>query len=204
VLVRLKRLLGIATLAPLHRLDRETAGLVVFTVQPAERAAYHALMRERQVHKVYEAVGPWRAELALPCLARHRLEAQQGDAFMQMRVVSGEPNAQTRVELLGRIGADLAHYQLVPQGGRKHQLRLQMCALGLPIAGDRIYPRLWPEPTLGAVPDYSQPLQLLARALAFTDPIDGRERRFTSLRQLSLAAAALPPAAALPALAEPR
>ena len=193
VLVRLKRWLGIDTLAPMHRLDRDTAGVLVFTVQPATRHAYHSLLRDRLVHKVYEAIAPWRADLALPFTCCSRLEQQDGTAFMQSLVVPGEPNAQTHIELIGRkdrVGppgqpaGTLAHYRLTPHTGRKHQLRAQMSALGLPIVGDRIYPHLLPEPAPGAAPDYSQPLQLLAREFSFTDPISGEQRCFTSRRQL--------------------
>lgn len=183
VLVRLKRLLGIATLVPMHRLDLETAGVLVFTVQPHTRHAYHAVLRDRRAHKVYEAVAPWRADLALPITVGSRLQEPAGADFMQMQEVPGEPNAQTRIELIGRLG-ELAHYRLTPLTGRKHQLRVHLAALGLPIVGDRIYPTLWPEPAPDAVPDYTQPLQLLARELAFTDPVTGQPRCFVSRRVL--------------------
>ena len=190
VLVRLKRQLGIGTLAPMHRLDRDTAGVLVFIVQPATRHAYHALLHDRQVHKVYEAIAPWRADLALPLTCCSRLEQQAGKAFMQTLVVPGEPNAQTHIALIGRVDLPAlspgtwAHYRLTPHTGRKHQLRAQMSALGLPIVGDRIYPHLWPEPAPEAAPDYSQPLQLLAREFSFSDPISGRQRCFVSQRRL--------------------
>ncbi len=185
VLVRLRQELGIETLAPMHRLDRETAGVLVFTVQPATRHAYHALLRERDVHKVYEAIAPWRDDLALPLVARHRLEKPPGAGFMQVRVVAGEPNAETLVECVER-DAELARYRLTPSTGYTHQLRVQMNALGLPIVGDRIYPRLWPEPAHDAPPDWSNPLQLLAREIAFTDPVTRQARRFVSARRLAL------------------
>ena len=191
VLVRLKRLLDINTLVPMHRLDLETAGVLVFTVQPAARAAYHALMREHRAHKVYEAIAPWRSELDLPFTASHRLEEPAGAGFMQMQLQTGPANAHTHIELIRRLQggpAEQALYRLTPLTGRKHQLRVQMNALGVPIAGDRIYPRLWPEPAAGATPDYRQPLQLLARELAFTDPVTGQPRCFVSRRQLALAA----------------
>jgi tRNA pseudouridine32 synthase/23S rRNA pseudouridine746 synthase len=204
VLVRLKRLLGIETLVPMHRLDRETAGVILFTVQPATRHAYQSLLRDRQVHKVYEAVAPWRADLALPLTCRSRLEECPG-SFMQMQVVAGEPNSETRIELITRLprlpraaaapvaafaeppAGDLALYRLLPHTGRKHQLRVHLNALGLPIVGDRIYPRLLPDVAPGAAADHTQPLQLLARELAFTDPLSGEPRRYTSRRRLALA-----------------
>ena len=184
VLVRLRRQLGIDTLAPMHRLDRETAGVLVFSVRERDRGAYHALLRDRAVHKAYETVAPWRDDLALPLLARHRLEKPEGAGFMQVRVVPGEPNAEALVELVERRG-DLALYRLTPRTGRTHQLRVQMNALGAPIVGDRIYPTLWPEPAADAPPDWSNPLQLLAREIAFDDPVTGQARRFTSQRRLT-------------------
>ncbi len=186
VLVRLRRQLGIATLAPMHRLDRETAGVLVFTVRAEERGAYHALLRERTVAKVYEAIAPWRGDLALPTVARHRLEKPDGAGFMQVQVVPGEPNAEALVELVERLDDRRALYRLTPRTGRTHQLRVQMNALGLPIVGDRIYPTLWPEPAPDAPPDWSHPLQLLAREIAFTDPVTGAARRFASRRRLQL------------------
>ncbi len=208
VLVRLKRLLGIDTLVPMHRLDRETAGVLLFVVQPAHRHAYQHLLRQRQVHKVYEAVAPWQAGLAFPCQCASRLQEPAGAGFMQMQVLPGEPNAHTRVELLRRLGPapagwpvhggqppagplppgqEIAAYRLLPETGRKHQLRMHMLGLGLPILGDRIYPRLWPEPAPDATPDWRHPLQLLAREIAFTDPVTGQPRRFASHRRLALA-----------------
>jgi tRNA pseudouridine32 synthase/23S rRNA pseudouridine746 synthase len=210
VLVRLKRLLNLPTLVPMHRLDRETAGVLLFTVNPATRNAYQALLRERRVHKVYEAVAPWRDDLALPLDCHHRLEEPPGDGFMQMQVVAGEANAHTRIELISRLPAypvdaldaravrgsapggptALAHYRLYPITGRRHQLRAQLNALGLPIVGDRIYPVLWPHPPANAAPDYSNPLQLLARGLSFNDPLTGQPRQFVSRRWLALVQAA--------------
>ena len=192
-LLRLRQQLGLPGLVPMHRLDRETAGVMAFlAVPPAQRAAYHALLRGRQVHKVYEAVAPWRDGLALPQRLRQRLANTPGPGFMQVQVVAGEPNAETEIALIARLAASgsqagpLAHYRLIPHTGHRHQLRAQLNHLGLPIVGDRIYPTLWPEPPAGSAPDYANPLQLLARALAFVDPVTGQPRRFVSRRRLAL------------------
>lgn len=193
-LVRLRRLLGNDDLMALHRLDRETAGVLLFSARPATRNAYHALLREQRLHKVYEAVAPWRADLPLPLTARHRLLDAPDARHLPVQVIAGEPNVQTQVELLRRLGRgparapalELAHYRLTPLTGRRHQLRAQLNALGLPIVGDRIYPTLWPDPAPDAAPDYTQPLQLLAREVAFTDPLSGAPRHFVSARQLAL------------------
>jgi tRNA pseudouridine32 synthase/23S rRNA pseudouridine746 synthase len=103
---------------------------------------------------------------------------------MQMQVVEGEPNAQTWIEIIRGQSGSIAHYRLTPRTGRKHQLRVQLAALGIPILGDRIYPALKPAFAVGDEPDYSDPLQLLAREVSFVDPITGQSRHFTSRRQL--------------------
>lgn len=172
LLVRLRRSLGIATLQPLHRLDRETAGLVLFGIRPQERDAYHALFRERKVAKRYEAIAPFRADLQWPLTRSSRLA--ESDSFMRMIEIPGEPNAHTSITLLEQRG-DLARYALEPSTGQRHQLRVHMCALGLPIVGDQIYPVHLPERIDN---DYNRPLQLLARKLEFSDPVTGQPRRF--------------------------
>lgn len=180
LLVRLKRELRLDTLVPIHRLDRETAGVVLFSVQPASRHAYQSLFRDRAVKKVYEAIAPWRDGLALPRTEASRL-VERPDAFMQMQTLPGPPNAVTDIALIERHG-DWARYRLAPHTGRKHQLRAQLAALGLPIVGDRIYPVLQPVET---TPDYRQPLRLLARGIGFVDPLTGAERWFESTRTLA-------------------
>ena len=180
LLVRLKRRLGIDTLAPLHRLDRETAGVVVFAVQPDTRGPYQALFAQRRVTKHYEAMAPWRPTLSFPLTLRSRLV--QDDHFLRMREVQGEPNAETLFEVLEVQGA-FARYRLTPLTGRTHQLRVHCAALGMPIVGDRMYPTLLPANT----DDHARPLQLLARTIAFVDPISGQSRRFESTRELTLA-----------------
>ncbi|MFZ3081379.1 pseudouridine synthase [Rhodoferax ferrireducens] len=177
VLVRLKQKLGIDTLVPVHRIDRDTAGLVMFSVQPETRAAYHALFSQRNVEKTYEAIAPWREGLALPMTRQSRIV--EAGHFMLQHEVSGPPNAVTRIEVL-QVRGGLARYQLQPVTGKRHQLRVHMAALGLPILGDGLYPTLTPE---GQV-DYAHPLQLLARRIEFVDPVSGKVRQFESRRSL--------------------
>ncbi|MDY0743440.1 pseudouridine synthase [Paucibacter sp. R3-3] len=183
LLTRLKKRTGIATLTPVHRIDRETAGLVLFCIRPETRDAYQRLFRERTVEKVYEAIAPVRQDLALPMTYRSRLRERDGDAFMQMETVDGEPNAETEIRLIESAG-EYARYELRPRTGQKHQLRAQLSALGIPIRGDRIYPVLQPPEPEEAVPDFREPLQLLAREIGFTDPCTGLARRFSSRRRL--------------------
>lgn len=178
-LARLRRELGIPALGAAHRLDRLTAGLVLFTVRPEERGAYQALFREKRVRKEYEAVAPYDSGLDLPTTVRSRILKERG--VMAAQQVEGEVNAVSRVELAERRGDGLARYRLVPGTGQTHQLRVHMSALGVPILGDPLYPVV-----TGPVPDgdFRRPLQLLARALEFTDPVTGAEHRFRSGRVL--------------------
>ena len=182
VLVRLKRKLGIDTLIPIHRIDRDTAGLVLFSIQPATRDAYQALFRDRAVHKTYEAIAPWRPELTFPMTRHSRIV--EGEGFMTQTEVEGTPNAPlnalTHIELL-EVKGNLARYLLKPVTGKRHQLRVHMNALGLPIVGDGIYPVLTPEGQI----DYDNPLQLLAKSIEWVDPITQEVRRFESRQVLT-------------------
>jgi tRNA pseudouridine32 synthase/23S rRNA pseudouridine746 synthase len=178
LLVRLKRRLGLPELSPLHRIDRDTAGLVLFSVQQRTRGAFQALFRDRTITKHYEAVAPWRADLDFP--REHRSRMEESPQFFRMHEVPGEPNSLTHMEVLERRG-DWALYRLSPITGKRHQLRVHMAALGLPLRNDPFYPVV-NDPPEG---DYSRPLQLLARSLAFTDPLTGEGRQFTSQLRLN-------------------
>ena len=171
LLTRLVALTGNTDLVPLHRLDRDTAGLVLFSTQPASRGAYQALFRERRIRKVYRAVAPALPQLDFPYVHRSRLEA--GEPFFRMREVEGPPNSETLIDVLERKGATWI-YQLEPVTGRKHQLRVHMAALGAPILHDRYYPVLQPQ----GPDDPARPLQLVASGLIFEDPLSGERREF--------------------------
>ncbi|AKJ14235.1 pseudouridylate synthase [Streptomyces incarnatus] len=177
-LARLRRELGIPTLTAAHRLDRLTAGLVLFTVRPEERGAYQTLFRDRRVRKEYEAIAPYDPSLALPRTVRSRIVKERG--VQAAREVVGEPNAETYVERAGHRGT-LARYRLVPATGQTHQLRVHLNALGVPILGDPLYPEVTAPVPAG---DFRRPLQLLARKLEFTDPVTGAEHTFVSGRVL--------------------
>ncbi|MEY9876736.1 tRNA pseudouridine32 synthase/23S rRNA pseudouridine746 synthase [Streptacidiphilus sp. MAP12-33] len=189
-LARLRRELDLPELSPAHRLDRLTAGLALFVVQPAHRGRYQGLFAERRVHKEYLAIAPHRPELDLPTTVRSHIVKVRG-IIAAHELPDAEPNAESRIELLEHRGG-LARYRLLPATGRTHQLRLHMSGLSIAILNDPVYPVVLPE---RAPDDFTDPLQLLAAVLAFTDPVTGEELRFTSRRTL----AAWPPPGSPPA-----
>ncbi len=176
LLVRLKQALGCADLSPVHRIDRETAGLVLLCKRPQDRDRYQGLFRDRRVHKRYLAVAPAPTEPLFPLERRSRIEEDDAQ-FFRMREVDGEPNSHTRIDLL-QARAGRALYGLEPTSGKRHQLRVHMNGLGLPIEGDQFYPKVLrasDEPE-----DFARPLQLLAQQLGFEDPVTGTSRNFES------------------------
>jgi tRNA pseudouridine32 synthase/23S rRNA pseudouridine746 synthase len=177
-LVRLRRQLDLPDLSPIHRLDRVTAGVLVFSLRPEQRGAYQILFAKRKVTKYYEAVAAYRPDLELPATVESRIVKHRGTPTAQQ--VPGEPNARTWIELRAGNGS-LGLYGLHPATGKVHQLRLHMTSLGLPIVGDNFYPDLLDTPR----DDYSSPLQLLAKSIEFDDPFTGERRRFTSRRRLA-------------------
>ncbi|MBU3582280.1 pseudouridine synthase [Polynucleobacter sp. AP-Capit-er-40B-B4] len=181
LLNRLKKKTGIQTLSPIHRIDRDTAGLVIFSVNPSERAQYQNLFRDRVVKKVYEAIAPYSETLEknLPMTYQSRLE--ESEHFLQMQEVKGEPNTDTEIELIN-ASKPWAKYRLTPGSGKKHQLRCHLNSLGIPIKGDQIYPILTPYQEYDL--DFSNPLQLLAKEIHFKDPISNESRSFFSKRAL--------------------
>ena len=181
LLVQLKNLTNNADLVPLHRIDRETAGLVMFGKRLADRDAYHALFRNKSMHKVYEAVAGFRPELDLPIVYTSRLQADK--LFFRTQEVAGEPNSQTRISLL-KVEGSRALYQLEPISGKRHQLRVHMMMLDLPLEGDQFYPKVLHGPD--SPQDFSRPLQLLAKSIDFIDPVTGEHREFQSALRLSI------------------
>jgi len=172
-LVRLRRELDLPGLSPAHRLDRLTAGVLVFTTRREVRGRYQTLFSRGLVRKTYLARASGTSAVNLPCVVRSRIVKRRG--CLQAVTEPGEPNAETLVEAVGD-----GLYRLTPRTGRTHQLRVHMASLGLPIDGDPLYPSIIDVPA----DDFSAPLQLLAYSLEFDDPVTGSLRRFVSRRAL--------------------
>jgi tRNA pseudouridine32 synthase/23S rRNA pseudouridine746 synthase len=181
LLNRLRVKTGNTELSPLHRIDRDTAGLVVFAKRAGDRALYQNLFRDRHIQKIYEAIAPYQAHFRNPRVRESRLEP--GAHFLQMIEVDGSPNTHTLIEYLEHQGM-WARYRLIPTTGKKHQLRVHMNALDIPIKNDAIYPTL--TPFAGTDLPFDRPLQLLAKSLSFIDPIDSQSYEFHSRQVLRL------------------
>ncbi|MFT7675485.1 MAG: tRNA pseudouridine32 synthase/23S rRNA pseudouridine746 synthase [Gammaproteobacteria bacterium] len=179
---RLQSSTGIEALQALHRLDRVTAGLVIFSTNPDTRHHYHHLFETRQVHKTYQAIAKvsdgenligeeWEIK---NCIVR-------SEPRFRMRVAEGEANSHSIIRCLQQSNQK-ALFELNPITGKTHQLRVHMQAMGWPILNDKYYPKLQPL----SADDYSAPLQLLAKALQFIDPVTQRPRCFSYDSNLSL------------------
>lgn len=177
LLTRLKHQTANAELSPIHRLDKDTAGLILFSKNPATRHVYQGLFATNAISKTYHAIAGFDPTLSLPMTLDLRLE--RGDPFYTMRVADGTPNSQTLIKLL-QVSHDRAKYELTPTTGKLHQLRVHMYHLGIPIWHDPYYPTVRHRPD----GNFDHPLQLLAYRLEFTDPVSGNIMTFTSKRQL--------------------
>jgi tRNA pseudouridine32 synthase/23S rRNA pseudouridine746 synthase len=184
LLNRLKKKTGIQTLSPIHRIDRDTAGLVLFSVKRDERALYQNLFRDRAVKKVYEAIAPYSEALIQRLPMTYQSRVEESKHFLQMEEVQGEPNTDTFIELL-EIYQPWAKYRLTPGSGKKHQLRCHLNALHIPIQNDQIYPVLTPYQEYSL--DFSKRLQLLAKEIHFIDPLTNEARSFFSEQALGIA-----------------
>ncbi|MFZ6657634.1 RluA family pseudouridine synthase [Undibacterium sp. TJN19] len=177
LLVRLKKKTGLLDLTPMHRLDRETAGVILFSHNPETRGQYQSLFQGKQMHKTYHALAPHLADLQFPMLYRSRME--EAKKFFVMQEVTGAANSETHIDILERRG-DHSLYQLQPVTGRKHQLRLHMASLGAAIVNDAFYPVA----LACKGDDFEHPLQLLAKSISFDDPVTGSKRYFASQQSL--------------------
>lgn len=205
LLVQLKQQLNLPELSPVHRIDRETAGLVVFSVRAQDRNAYQEMFRLRQVEKTYEAIAgaPETSPLHPKFPLVHRSMMVQDSQFFRMCEVAamqlkseGEFNSETWIDCVEKFVSNtasanqnetqsisLARYLLKPLTGQRHQLRVQMNSLGLPLINDQFYPQVLKH--ANAHDNFNAPLQLLAQTIAFKDPVTGASRSFASSRQLN-------------------
>ncbi|MFD2644540.1 pseudouridine synthase [Pseudomonas japonica] len=172
LLRRLIRRLDNPHLVPLHRIDRHTAGLVLFSANPSSRSVYQQLFPTRRIDKQYQAIAPALPDLQFPLV--HKSRMSNGQPFFRMQEVPGVSNSETLADVLEKNG-ELWRYGLSPVTGKTHQLRVHMAALGAPICNDPFYPEV-----LQGEDDYAKPLKLLARSLRFKDPLSGEERYFES------------------------
>lgn len=180
LLNRLLKRTGIAGLVPMHRLDRETAGLVLFSVNRQTRGLYHHLFAHGEVEKSYQALARLdRVPREREWTVQNRIE--RGEPRFRMQVVPGVPNARSVIHLV-RATASRGRFGLHPLTGKTHQLRLHMSGLGFPIFNDRVYPTLLPE----SADDFDRPLQLIAKRLCFRDPVSGRIMEFESECELGM------------------
>jgi len=180
---RLRSKSGNQQLQAVHRIDRATAGLVLFSVNPNSRQHYHRLFETHQVNKTYQAIANTNSNPPVnnqQWEIRNRLE-KTGTRFL-MHIVEGRANSHSFIRCL-KCSADKSLFELNPITGKTHQLRLHMQSLGWPILHDRYYPQLLVprEPD-----DFSKPLQLLAQQLQFIDPVTRQARNFSSNTELSL------------------
>jgi tRNA pseudouridine32 synthase/23S rRNA pseudouridine746 synthase len=179
---RLRDSTGIETLQALHRLDRVTAGLLLFSVSPDTRHRYHDLFETRKIRKTYQAIAKINdGENLIGQEWEIKNRIVQSEPRFLMRVTEGEANSHSAIRCIQQT-TDQALFELNPVTGKTHQLRLHMQALGWPILNDKYYPTLEPL----SADNYSAPLQLLAKELQFIDPVSQQPRRFSYDGNLSL------------------
>ena len=192
-LIRLRRQFDNPDITPAHRLDRATAGIVIFVRRSEARRAYQMLFQNREVSKMYECVSAIKpVEMPktgvvrklcdpsfFPLERMSRIVKKRG--IMQAFEQIGPANAKTVIETVPGTQyvfpqSDARIYRLYPETGKTHQLRVHMNSLGLPIAGDDLYPKIIER----AYDDFSSPLQLVARKISFADPFSGKNMSFES------------------------
>lgn len=179
LLVRLKKTTGNPDLTPIHRLDRETAGIVLLSKRPETRGLYQQMFADRIVQKIYHAIAPYDEKLTFPLNLKLRMD--KGHPFFTMQVIDGKSNSETTIELLEH-NTEWAKYKLNPKTGKQHQLRVHLNYLNIPIKNDLFYPVVKHQDC----DDYSMPLQLLAKEIRFIDPINKQEMYFNSSMVLTL------------------
>ncbi|GAA1144685.1 pseudouridine synthase [Nesterenkonia lutea] len=214
LLVRLRNTLGVPDLVPVHRLDRGTAGVVLFSKEPSTRGAYQLLFENRQVNKTYECVsaaprGMTAEALAsrFPLSVRNRIEKTKGVVVSQLAAYAPEHSGRRPHDRKARTGK--RRTEAIP--GANSSSRVELLAAGTSPSGEQVghfqliphtgkthqlrihmallglgilNDRFYPELLDDAPDEFDRPLQLLAKTLSFRDPLNGVQRSFTSPRTL--------------------
>lgn len=179
LLGRLQRRTGNPELTPVHRIDRETAGLVLFSANKKTRGLYHELFARGAVDKTYHAL----ADYTHPSPENEwwvENRITRGEPWCRRKVIPGPVNARSHIQLV-EVREYRARFILTPVTGKTHQLRIHMSGLGFAIVNDRYYPALQPQ----AADDFELPLQLIAKRLRFRDPVSGVAMEFVSEREIA-------------------
>jgi 23S rRNA pseudouridine1911/1915/1917 synthase len=153
-----------------HRLDRDAAGLLLFSKNDAAHRSLKRQFRDHAVHRVYTAAVTAAPPHKAARITSRLVELPDGSVRSTQAPGKGQL-AITHYEVLGRRGS-LVILRLTLHTGRKHQIRAQLSELGTPIAGDAIYRPRGGKRT-GKQPG-PQRLMLVASELAFDHPRDGR------------------------------
>ncbi|WDE95897.1 pseudouridine synthase [Lentisphaera profundi] len=165
-------------IAPLHRIDRLTAGLVLFSKNIDARRPYQMLFSERLIEKTYLAISKGETPQQKSWHLHNRIVP--GDPWFLSAIGSGEPNSESFIEFIDQQ-QDLIKFKLKPVSGKKHQLRLHLASIGYPILHDPLYPDFTSKPP----DDYAKALQLLAQSISFIDPLSKKKMSFQSELKLS-------------------
>ncbi len=155
-----------------HRIDRDTSGLLVLARTPGVAAKLAAAFRSRHVQKTYWAVvagrpSPQQGEVSLPLVKFGGLRGGERVAVADADE-EGAASAVTRYRTLDAAGRKISWLELSPVTGRTHQLRVHCVALGAPIVGDDKYGG-----QAAQIEGLPPRLHLHARALALPHPRGG-------------------------------
>ncbi|HZL99554.1 MAG TPA: RluA family pseudouridine synthase [Planctomycetota bacterium] len=122
--------------APVHRLDRDTSGVLLLSLDPAHRPALEAAFRQREVRKEYLALVE-----GVPAARRASIDLPIADEGKSARVDRAGRPAVTRYEVLETFAGRASLVLASPVTGRHNQIRVHFAHIGHPLLGDRKYGR---------------------------------------------------------------
>jgi 23S rRNA pseudouridine1911/1915/1917 synthase len=166
-----------------HRLDRDTSGVMVLVKTQRAHASLSAQFKEHSVHRIYLALvradpGEDQGVVDAP-LGRHAKDRKK------ISTRTGKPRrAVTRWRVLQRLGG-ITLLEITPETGRTHQIRVHLASVGLPIAGDQVYGKLRKKAT-GLNPVQQKAVAVLKRqalhaaVLGFIHPATSQYVEFSS------------------------